>query len=376
MDFTNIPTPKKIKVRIVVTYPNRNKVKYRLGSEDREIIFITGKERVPKYNLDLFKVKGRVYHEDRYDYSKVKEEHIKGVLSKVPIICRACGYEWEIVIAGHFRYKHGCLDCLDKVQWTLQKFLKKALEVHGEEYDYSKIKEEDIVDGSSYVLIKCNTCDYEWETNAKSHINNKCGCLQCVDHIKWTYDRLISKGREVHGDKYTYIDVDKKNITAKMYIKIECNHCSHIWSASIHNHINKKSGCPKCANSKGEIACVKYFKDNNIKYKTEYRIKSIKNRRYDFRFKYKGKNYILEFDGAQHFYEGGFFDKTVDLKERQKVDVKKTLEAIKAGFFIIRIHYSEIDRISFHIEEAFKISNKESYYFSSNTMYKFIEEKL
>jgi DNA G:T-mismatch repair endonuclease len=59
-----------------------------------------------------------------------------------------------------------------------------------------------------------------------------------------TTEQFIQKAKEVHGDKYDYSKVEYVNNLTK--VKIICVKHGEFEQLS-HNHINKKSGCPKCS---------------------------------------------------------------------------------------------------------------------------------
>jgi hypothetical protein len=102
-----------------------------------------------------------------------------------------------------------------------KEFIDKAIEVHGDKYDYSKVNYIDnltritiICDkhGEFYQIPKvhktgsgCNTCENEKTRNSKKSNNNE----------------FIEKAKKVHGDKYDYTKVDYINNRTK--VKIICN---------------------------------------------------------------------------------------------------------------------------------------------------------
>ena len=75
---------------------------------------IIGKQGCPNcfgktpYNLERFLIKARKVHGDRYDYSQVKEKHIKNNLSYVPIRCTICNHYWKVSINNHINHRTGC----------------------------------------------------------------------------------------------------------------------------------------------------------------------------------------------------------------------------------------------------------------------------
>ena len=67
--------------------------------------------------------------------------------------------------------------------------------------------------------------------------------------LKERFDSFIKKANEIH-DKYNYSEVEYKNYDTK--VKIICNkHGAFFQTPS--NHINRRSGCPKCANENSSI---------------------------------------------------------------------------------------------------------------------------
>lgn len=56
------------------------------------------KKRINKYTLSVFLERAKEVHGDKYDYSLVREEHIKISRSKVPVICKLCNHTWSPVI--------------------------------------------------------------------------------------------------------------------------------------------------------------------------------------------------------------------------------------------------------------------------------------
>lgn len=67
-------------------------------------------------------------------------------------------------------------------------------------------------------------------------------------------------------------------------------------------------------------------------------------KRYDFTFVYNDRNYIIEYDGIQHFTRIDFFCPNENsFNQRRDVDINKTIAALNAGYILIRISY--LDKI-------------------------------
>jgi len=78
-------------------------------------------------------------HGNKYDYSKVD---YRGTKEKVCIVCPTHG-EFHQTPATHINGK-GCMQCgfittASKTTHTTDKFIRKAISIHGEKYDYSRV---------------------------------------------------------------------------------------------------------------------------------------------------------------------------------------------------------------------------------------------
>ena len=186
--------------------------------------------------------KAKLVHGDKYDYSKV--DYVKDYI-KVCIICPEHGEFWQRPHA-HLQGQ-GCPKCKSKKQTcTTDEFIAKAKKVHGDKYDYSKVK---YIDTKSKVCVVCPEHGEFWQT-PDSHLSG-CGCPKCANKNKGEYRRsskkdFITKARKIHGDKYDYSNVDYVNNYTKVCI-ICPKHGEFLQTPS--NHLNGQ-GCPKCKGDK------------------------------------------------------------------------------------------------------------------------------
>ncbi len=75
-------------------------------------------------------------HGSKYDYSEVKYEHSG---TKVTIICKTHGIFLQKP-SSHIFQKSGCPKCSAMYSPTTEEWIKKAIEIHGVVYDYSAVK--------------------------------------------------------------------------------------------------------------------------------------------------------------------------------------------------------------------------------------------
>ena len=130
---------------------------------------------------------------------------------------------------------------------TTEDFIKKAKEIHGNKYDYSKV---DYKNNSTKVCIICHEKDKLgnehgefWQTPA-NHLSGH-GCPKC-DGKGFTWGYYLKLCSLIHNNKYDYSKVNYINNTSK--ICIICPKHGEFWM-TITNHL-RGQGCPKCAGTK------------------------------------------------------------------------------------------------------------------------------
>lgn len=260
---------------------------------------------VPKFDTSKFVEKLREYYNsDKYSLDKVD---YKGIDEDIIITCKEHG-DFKVK-ARYALYKHtGCPECLAYID-SKESFLKKASDIYGDYYDYSKVifnKSTDKVEivcprhGSFYVApvshisqnSGCPKCghgtltveefidkartrfgdfyDYSrvrfqknsdiveiicpehgvFKQRADQHLKSlKKPCPECRRILTEITD-FINKANDIHGLKYDYSKADFKNMSTP--VKVICPEHGPFYPTP-NNHISKHSGCPKCA-SKYNIA--------------------------------------------------------------------------------------------------------------------------
>lgn len=76
-------------------------------------------------------------------------------------------------------------------------FVLKAIECHGEKYDYSRVN---YINAKSKVCIVCPKHGEFWQLPRK-HLNGQ-GCPTCGGSKKLTFDTFVKKAKEIHHNKY------------------------------------------------------------------------------------------------------------------------------------------------------------------------------
>ena len=182
--------------------------------------------------------KAKLVHGDKYDYSKV--DYVKDYI-KVCIICPEHGEFWQRPHA-HLQGQ-GCPKCKSKKQTcTTDEFIAKAKKIHGDKYDYSKVK---YIDTKSKVCVVCPEHGEFWQ-KPSNHLSGQ-GCPKCKadktrERLILSKEGFIKKANEKHRDKYNYDKVEYNGAHTK--VCIICPEHGEFWQTP--NHHLSGCGCHKC----------------------------------------------------------------------------------------------------------------------------------
>ena len=126
---------------------------------------------------------------------------------------------------------------------TTEEFVKKAKEVHGDKYDYSKV---DYINSKTKVCIICPIHGEFWQSPS-DHINKKCGCNTC----RRTKSKILTpienkkQMREYSIWKDIHSRVTNKNLEhADRYIERGIDCCDE-WMESFEQFYADMGPCPE-----------------------------------------------------------------------------------------------------------------------------------
>ena len=127
-----------------------------------------------RLSCDEFIHKSKEIHGDTFDYTQV--EYINSI-TKVKIKCNTCKTIFEQTPGGHLYHEHKCLTCTHNNQRkTNTEFIKEAIEIHGNKYDYNLVK---YINAYTHVKIYCNICKNIFEQKPRNHTHLSNGCPYC-----------------------------------------------------------------------------------------------------------------------------------------------------------------------------------------------------
>ena len=134
----------------------------------------------------------------------------------------------------------GCKKCISDVQRKgLDSFIQESQEFHGDYYDYSEV---DLKNIHTPVTIICPIHGKFSQEPAKHQRGQ--GCKKCNGREIWNQEEFLVKAKEIHGNKYDYSESIYKK--TNLPIAIKCNHCGKDFSQRPNSHL-RGSGCPFCA---------------------------------------------------------------------------------------------------------------------------------
>lgn len=127
---------------------------------------------------------------------------------------------------------------------TKEEFIKKAIEKHGDMYDYSLVEYKN---NKTPVTIICKKCGTVFKPRPLNHTHGsgcpKCGREKANKCISDTKEDFIRKAIEKHGSKYDYslVEYTKSNVK----VKIKCNKCGGVFEQTPAMHLSG-NGCSIC----------------------------------------------------------------------------------------------------------------------------------
>jgi hypothetical protein len=125
-----------------------------------------------------------------------------------------------------------------------EEWLKLALEIHGNKYDYSQVK---FINSKTPVTVICKIHGH-WDCTPSSHTSKtrKRGCPACGGSQKKTSEQFIQEANIKHDGAYDYSHV--KYVNSHTNVEIICP-LHGPFNQSPTSHLSK-SGCPDCSKLK------------------------------------------------------------------------------------------------------------------------------
>lgn len=290
-----------------------------------------------RLTTEEFIQKANLRHNNKYNYNNTNYVFNK---QKVIITCPNHGDFYQAPVKHLFG--RGCPKCkTDKIRNLFrsnkESFIQKAKSVHGDRYNYSQV--EYITNWKKVTIICPDHGNFEQSPNA--HLSQKQGCPSCGGTKKLISEEFIKCASETHNNSYDYSKVIYKGNKKKVIVTC-LKHGDFFVTPN--NHIAKKSGCPICKASKGELLLANVLNKLGIKFISQF---IIPNQSYNFRYDFylPDLNLLIEYHGIQHFKPVDFFGGKEALLDRQKKDIFKRSLALDLGFKFLELNYKQLKRL-------------------------------
>lgn len=292
-----------------------------------------------KHTSDSFIAAAKKVHGDFYDYSEAVYVNAK---TKVKIICPKHGPFYQLPL--NHAQGTGCPTCGaestgQKLAITKEDFVRRAIAIHGDKYDYSKVE---YTTGAVKVPIICKEHG-EFLATPYSILAGH-GCPYCAGVIALDNEEFIRRSNEVHDGIYDYSKVNyinnhekvciichKKNKYGKEHGEFWQNPSSHM----------KGSGCPKCHSPHLEKQIRAFLGHKIIQFEEQQTfdwLNDVRHMYLDFFIPEYGV--AIECQGIQHFKPYDVWGGEEGLKDIQRRDKLKKKLCEEHGIRVI--YYSNI----------------------------------
>jgi len=223
---------------------------------------------------------------DKYKYLLFEGDKNKN--DYIDIICPIHG-NFNQRIINHLR-GFGCVNCGGSKKLTLEEFIKRSHDIHGDKYNYDKVVLKNV---TTNVIIVC-PIHGDFEQKPIKHMSGQ-GCSLCIGNKKLTLEQFINRATKNWDGFYKY-HLIKEYVNCDSKVPIECPVHGVFWQ-SPYSHLKYK--CRKCADD--HTAYLNNFNDVICKFK------EIHGDKYDYSLvKYSGLNYKINIICSLH----GVFDQT------------------------------------------------------------------
>lgn len=277
----------------------------------------------------------RDVHGDTYDYSRVV---YKRALEKVEIVCPTHGAFWQTP-AKHLSGQ-GCPECGKKKAvmthlHTQDEFLRRAREVHGDKYDYSRAV---FTRGQDKVEIICPEHGV-FRMRPDAHWNGqgcpKCGKVRGGKARLSDNEKFIQAAQAVHGTLYKYDQVEYAGNKAPVAIRCVRH---GIFMQRPNDHLDGH-GCTSCnrvfrVKSQAGNQLLQFIKSLGVKVEDERRISK---RPGDPRWKMDA--YLPEYRIGIEY--NGLRWHSTKFKTDPAHHLKRSLLAAQQGIRLVHIHEDE-----------------------------------
>lgn len=237
-----------------------------------------------------------------------------------------------------------------RVMWTDRLYKEHvARDTHGE-YSVLGTYSKAIVK----IAHKHNTCGNIYEVRPDAFLRGV-RCPRCYGSIKRDTESFKKAVEEVAGDEYKVVGKYTRSIDRVDMLHNTCGNTYAVRPDAFMRGVR----CPHCVESRGERKVRDFLNKRRYLFTREYRFADCRDKKelpFDFAVHLGGGDLLLiEYDGEHHFRPVSYGDDVRaarDFKRRQRRDRIKTDFCTARGIPLIRIPYTDYDRIDEILDDA------------------------
>lgn len=207
----------------------------------------------------VFERKAREVHGDSYTYVEV--EDIK-YGDKVKATCNLHGNSEFQTVGNHLKGKHPCKQCGVEARRASRKM--KEEDFYGLLEGKYLAHYEDYKNNSTPLSASCAVHGGDFTITVAGVTRGTNFCTACFEEANGykrekTFEDFLASAREVHGDKYDYVEDSFKHYSCDM--DMYCKEHYREFSQLPRNHLKGYVGCTLCAREKSVASQTKPFED-------------------------------------------------------------------------------------------------------------------
>ncbi|MGG0667634.1 hypothetical protein ABE073_03805 [Lederbergia citrisecunda] len=272
---------------------------------------------------------------------------------------KLCGYTWNPTPSNLRSGSGKCPKCAGKMNRTPQEFREYVLEITNGEYS----SVEDFKGNNYITTFMHNPCGYTFTAIPQIAQKGELGCRNCSGMLIHDKERVESLLEDKYGTEYTLLSKTVKNNRDPIIVRH--NVCGEEFPTRSTDIIHQGKVCPHCKppGSKGERKIDKYLKSINVEFTREFSFfdcRRINELRFDFAiYDENGKlDYLIEFDGKQHFEPVEFFGGQEGFELGQLRDDIKNKYCKDNNIKLLRIPYWDEDNVDSILNSYIEINRR------------------
>jgi hypothetical protein len=280
-------------------------------------------------------------HGNTYDY---KPETYIDYTTKMVMVCKIHG-EFLMKPHTHVGMKAGCKNCgyiktALKNIIPLEEIIRQFDEVHNSFYEYDLSSYKGV---ENKIRIRCPKHGW-FEQKVASHKSGQ-GCRKCSNELSGDRTRVtlimwLEESKLIHGEIYDYSKV--KWVDQYTPVLIGCDVKDHGYFEQSPRDHKRGAGCIKCNSSRGEMAVSRWLTEQNIEFISQWSTPRLRYKSLLYCDFYLPKyNFVIEYNGIQHYKPIDLFDGEKGYKQTIKRDIIKKNFCIDNGIGFSVIKYDE-----------------------------------